>query len=142
MKIEFWLFLVITGVLALVLESSFWPLPMVIWWWWWVSRQVSWKELIWISLVTGVLMDSLKVRALGWSSLVLLVFAALLWWVKEKIGREEVEWGLVLAMAIVWSGFWGWGWGLGKIILIGIITGVEILLIDRLGSYSTIKLRR
>ncbi len=142
MKIKFWAVVFTTGLLVMILESSFWPLPMVIWWWWWISRRISWKELIWISLVVGVLMDSLKVRALGWSSLVLLAYVAVLWWIKEKVGREEIEWVVVLVMAIVWSGFWGWGWGIGKMVLIAVITGVEILLIDRLSSYSAIRLRR
>lgn len=142
MKIKFWAAIFATGLLAIILESSFWALPMVVWWWWWVSRRVSWQELIWISLVAGVLMDSLKVRALGWSSLILLAYIALLWWIKEKVGREEIEWLVVLLMAIVWSGFWGWGWGVGKIIMVVLVTGIEILLIERLGSYSAIRLRR
>lgn len=142
MKIKFWAVVAGAGVLAAIWETSFWPVPMVVWWWWWVSRRVSYKELIWISVVMGVVMDSLRVRPLGWTSLILLGLTAALWWLREKVGREQIEWGVMVMVALFWSGLGGWGWGVGKMIMVILVTIIELVLVDRLGDYSAIKLKR
>lgn len=89
-----------------------------------------------------MVLDSLVVRRLGVSSLALLLAAVVLWWLREKVGKKEIEWLVMGAVAVGWSGFRGWGWGVGKVFAVILVSAGLIFWWENMGEGRSIKLKR
>lgn len=134
------MFMIVSGVLALLLESSFGSLPwvLVFAWFWWDVLEI--KRMLWICLLVGVFIDALTLRNLGVMSVLLLVFVSGMWFLRKSFAGlfwVELSWALVILA--VWSVlFVGLEWW---ILPFGVVVGLMIEIKKRMGLTSEIRLR-
>lgn len=125
-----WLMLGVSVLVAVLVESSLVAVPVVVWLLWSWSKLLSWKQLLWLGLVVGVLLDVLVVRNVGVSSLGLLLFIVVLYLVRTVVKDVRAEWLMLVVVSI------GWSWRMEGVVSARGMVGVLVALVLWLGLGS------
>lgn len=114
--------MILIGLLAVLLESSFLPLPFLLWWGWWFRPRVPISRLVWFGVILGVLLDVAVVRMISVSALALWFFFLGLELLKQFSQETLTEKGYVVICCLLWSYFFGGVQGILPSLMVALLT--------------------
>ncbi len=131
----------VAGLLVLVLIQSSWlNWPLLLCGSYLLVNRFGVDRSLLTIVLLGILLDILTLRAVGESSLLLLVFLLGMHFWQNSLGRGVGRGWWLLVMAVVWQGVMV-GWGIGGLFLAVILAGGSVLFGSRWVSSFEIKLR-
>lgn len=123
-----WILLIVLGILAVLTESSLaaWPWVLAVVW---LASGIEDRWMIVYVASLGIVLDVLMVRTVGVSSMVLLVFWAVLTVLRSSFrGNSKIELLWLVLAGLIWNLVLGTGNdGVGMIIWAAVVMGAIML---------------